>query len=196
LEYESDRLRLVIGLGNPGRQYEGSRHNLGFEVMEALRAKFKLSFELTQPDSETAVWRGPDNDIVFARPLTFMNRSGQAAAVLLHRYLIESSQILVLVDDFNLPLGRIRIRKGGSDGGHNGLESIIYALGTDSFPRLRMGIGPVPEDVDVIGFVLNKFQKDETALVDKMIKDAAEAVSLTMRNRLDEAMNRYNINPA
>lgn len=161
-----------------------------------LRVKFKLKFELTQPEIETAIWQGSDNEIVFARPLTFMNRSGQAAAALLHRNQIEPSQLLVLVDDFNLPMGRIRIRKSGSDGGHNGLESIIYDLGTDSFPRLRMGIGPLPEGVDVAGFVLNKFHRDEAVQADKMIEDAAEAVSLAIRDRLDEAMNRYNIDPA
>lgn len=187
---------MIIGLGNPGKEYEGSRHNLGFEVLEILGVKFKLKFDLTQPESETSIWSGADEEIIFARPMTFMNRSGQATVALLHRYQIDPSQILVLVDDFNLPLGRIRIRKGGSGGGHNGLESIIYDLGSDSFPRLRMGIGPLPENADVTGFVLGRFGKDEIVQVDRMIKDAVEAVSLVIRDRLDEAMNRFNFNPA
>ena len=133
---------------------------------------------------------------IFAMPTTYMNRSGIAAKALLHRYELDASHMLVVVDDFNLPLGRLRFRGSGTDGGHNGLASIIDELGTTDFPRLRLGIGPLPEGVEQTEFVLGDFEPDEIESVKKMIATASEAVTFYLRNGLDEAMSLYNQNPA
>jgi len=125
-----------------------------------------------------------------------MNRSGDAAGALLNHYELDASRMLVVVDDIYLPLGRIRIRAAGSDGGHNGLESIIEQLGTEEFPRLRLGIGPLPEDADQVDFVLGEFEQNELTIVEKMIATASEAVMFCLEHDFEEAMSRYNQNPA
>ena len=125
-----------------------------------------------------------------------MNRTGLAARALLAERGISPPHMLVIVDDFNLPLGRIRFRRSGSGGGHHGLESLIELLETENFPRLRLGIGPVPAGIDSIDFVLGCFSKEEIVTTEKMIDNAAEAVIFALNNRFDEAMTKYNINPA
>jgi len=134
--------------------------------------------------------------IIFAMPNTYVNCSGIAARDLLQRYDLEPTGMLVVVDDFNLPLGRIRIRGSGSDGGHNGLASIIEELGTEDFPRLRLGVGPLPDGVDQSDFVLGDFEQNEIESVEKMIATACEAVMFYLERGLDEAMSKYNQNPA
>jgi PTH1 family peptidyl-tRNA hydrolase len=133
---------------------------------------------------------------MLAKPTTMMNGSGGAVVTLLDKFDLRPSQMLVVVDDFNIPLGALRLRKGGSDGGHNGLESIIQALGTDDFPRLRLGVGPVPPGEEIVDFVLGKFAKTEEKTVKKMIEMAAEAVIFAAGHRFDETMSKYNFNPA
>jgi PTH1 family peptidyl-tRNA hydrolase len=125
-----------------------------------------------------------------------MNHSGLAARALLRDTDLQPSQMLVVVDDFNLPLGRIRIRQGGSDGGHKGLASMIEVLQTEDFPRLRLGIGPVTDNIDAVDFVLSRFEKEETKSAEKMIDIAAEAALFAVNHRLEEAMSRYNVDPA
>ncbi len=187
---------VILGLGNIGRRYEQSRHNLGFMVIRSILEREKLSFEPAEDEYDWAVKKTGSYETVFAMPRTFMNRSGIAADALLQRLNFDPSQMLVVVDDFNLPLGRIRIRKSGSDGGHNGLASIIETLETDDFPRLRLGIGPVPDNVGSVDFVLDDFEQEEIEPTHKMITAATGAVMFLLEHGLDRAMTEYNINPA
>ena len=188
-------ISLVVGLGNPGEKYPETRHNLGFNVIhnilnaEKLKLKTAELYDWTEKLSNSS-------KIIFALPKTYMNLSGLAVSALLQKYQIEPTQMLVVADDFNLPLGSVRIRKSGSDGGHNGLASLIYELESENFPRLRLGIGPVPENTDKADFVLEKFTPEEKKLVEKMIKTASDAVLFSFEQTLDEVMTKYNINPA
>lgn len=188
-------LSLVLGLGNIGEQYKSSRHNLGFKVIELLLRTYKLKLKPATSEYNWTVKESGAAKIFLAMPKTYMNNSGIAAASLMRRLKITPSQMLVVVDDFNLSLGRIRFRKSGSDGGHNGLASLIQSLETENFPRLRLGIGAPPENTDSVDYVLNPFKKEEIEPVEKMINIASEAVSYSLEYGLEEAMTKYNRNP-
>ena len=188
--------KLVVGLGNPGGKYRHTRHNLGFEVLDRIvRRREDLKW------SETSLFRSTefqieDSRLILAWPLTYMNRSGEAVLALLSELGLNPSHMLVVVDDFNLPLGTIRFRSQGTDGGHNGLASIIEALGHKDFPRLRLGIGPVPEGAGSVDFVLERFADSELEQVESMVAKAAEAVIFGAGHRFDEVQSNYNNNPA
>jgi len=189
-------ISLVLGLGNIGSKYADTRHNVGFEVV--LRVESELG-AARQPGTALYDWalaRHDERDIALARPRTYMNRSGLAAEVLCQLRNISPSEMLVVVDDFNLSLGSLRFRSRGSDGGHNGLASIIEALQTEQFPRLRLGVGPVPEGASTIDFVLDRFTEPEVQPAGEMITAAAEAVVFAIDHRLDLAMSKYNSSPA
>lgn len=189
-------ISLIVGLGNIGRRYRGTRHNVGFDVLDRTATMLKAPKPVSTPfDERTEVSRN-DRRIVLAWPTTYMNLSGQAVEALLQLYSLSPREMLVVVDDFALTLGRLRLRKTGSDGGHNGLASIIETIGTESFPRLRLGIGPAPDGVDPADFVLAPFEKSESEAVSAMIGTAAEAVVFTIDHRFDEAMSTFNANPA
>ena len=183
---------LILGLGNIGDQYKGTRHNLGFEVVEKVQQALKVPFQPTTDFYDWAKRKLDDRRLILAWPKTYMNRCGIAARSLLDAHGLTPDRMLVVVDDFNLPLGSIRIRQGGSDGGHNGLASLIEVLQTESFPRLRLGIGPVPDNRDAVDFVLSRFEPDEVEQVKKMVDTAAEAVLFTLDHSLEEAMAKYN----
>ncbi len=146
------RIKAVIGLGNPGQRYEGTRHNLGFEVVGRLAGE--AGFSAGKGNYFLGRKIIDSLEIVLLKPTTYMNRSGLAVLELVESFGLTPPEMLVVADDFNLPLGRIRLRKGGTDGGHRGLASIIYHLGSDDFPRIRMGIGPAPEGMAAEEFVL------------------------------------------
>ncbi len=189
-------ISLILGLGNIGSRYKGTRHNLGFEVVELA---VKKTGAKSIPDDffyQAYEHNIEERKIIFAKPTTLMNRSGAAAIALLDNYDLSPSEMLVVVDDFNIPLGAVRLRPGGSDGGHNGLESIIELLGTEEFPRLRLGVGPVPQGEDVVDFVLGKFSKSEQKITKKMIEIAAEAVIFAAGHPFEETMSKFNYNPA
>ncbi len=189
-------ISLVIGLGNIGAEYDQTRHNVGFEILD--RALTRLRAEPLATAEEYMAWRGQSENgpVVLAKPRTYMNRSGTAVRALLERFDLAPEEILVLVDDFNLPLGAVRIRTGGSDGGHNGLASIITALGTERFPRLRLGIGEPPAGADVSAYVLSPFTAEEQETIAAACEIAAEAVQAACEKPLDIVMSRYNRNPA
>jgi PTH1 family peptidyl-tRNA hydrolase len=190
-------ISLVLGLGNIGEKYAGTRHNVGFEVLYRVEKTLKVKPKRSTRDYDWAVAKQDDRKIILARPKTYMNLSGIAAEALLQRNDLSPSEMLVVVDDFALPLGTLRFRLKGSDGGHNGLASLIETLGTEQFPRLRLGIGPLPEGVEESAeFVLSPFEKDEEEPARKMIETAAEAVVFAIDNRLELAMSRYNSSPA
>ena len=186
-------MKLIVGLGNPGSQYGGTRHNLGFEVVDEVARRRGLAFESSPGNAVMARERGPDAQLILAKPMTFMNRSGEAVGVLSRYFRVETGDILIVVDDANLPLGRLRARPNGSDGGHNGLRSVILALATLEFPRVKMGVGRGETQRDLADHVLSRFSSDERATIDEMTMRAADAVELFMESGITTVMNRFNV---
>lgn len=193
--------RLIIGLGNPGDSYRDTRHNIGFMVIDELARRLGVSFTMERRwDCLLAKFTGG----WLMKPLTYMNGSGDAVAAVSQFYKVPAAQALVVVDDVDLPLGRLRLREDGSAAGHNGLKSIISRLGTDVFPRLRAGIAPEtgrPVGERMTGHVLGKFALSEQAALQEVITRAADAVTTAMQSGLATAMNLFNrkepnINPA
>lgn len=186
----------IIGLGNPGRQYAGTRHNIGFDVVDSLidRLAAKTLPQTNELILFSALVAG--EKLLLAKPLTYMNRSGLAALALLQQYSVRSEEMLVVLDDFNLPLSTLRLRANGSHGGHNGLASLIEELQTEDFPRLRLGIGPAADNMNTADFVLSRFETDQHQPVAKMIETATEAVQFVIKHRLETAMSKYNKPPA
>lgn len=187
--------RLIIGLGNPGRQYEGTRHNIGFEVLDALAKRWGIEYKTRRrffaAVSETK--RG-DATRVLAKPLTYMNLSGQSVAALQAWYKCEARDIAVLYDDADLVLGRLRVRGSGSSGGHRGMQSVIDALGTNEIVRLRLGIGRQTEKGrgDLVDHVLQRFDPGERATVRDLVTHAADAVESWLERGLAATMNDFN----
>lgn len=184
--------RLVVGLGNPGRKYENTRHNVGFRVVDDLAERLHVSDFAREHDALTGVGTYKNDSIGLARPLTFMNRSGQAVKPLCEYNNLTPSDLIVVVDDLNLSVGTIRLRPGGSSGGHNGLEDIASHLGTADFPRLRVGIGDDFEPGEQSDYVLSSFTPSQQPAVDEALADAVDAIFTTVRDDLDTAMNEYN----
>ena len=182
---------IVIGLGNPGRRYRGTRHNLGHDVVQNLAARLRISL---QEDGWAVSGKGRvgTEHILLAIPETYMNASGRAVRDLLHRRRRRPADLLIVHDDLDLPLGHLRLRPGNSAGGHNGVQSVIEELGTGMFPRIRLGIGRPPVGVDPAEFVLQRFTPEERGIVDVVIARAAEAVTVAANEGLAAAMSRFN----
>lgn len=189
-------MRLIIGLGNPGRQYLGTRHNVGFAVLGALARRHGINFEKSCCRSRVGEGYIEGVKIVLAKPQTYMNLSGEAVAALVRRYRVSSDDIIIVHDDIDLPLGRIRIRGDGSAGGHNGVKSIIGALGTKRLVRLKIGIGrPESETValaGVVDHVLSGFSPDERQVAAEAVANAVKALEAIIGYDLETAMNRFN----
>jgi len=185
-------VKLIVGLGNPGYEYHLTPHNLGFMAVDRLAES--CGVEISRPEAQalTAPTRIEQVDALLAKPQTFMNLSGLAAARLLRKYELPVEDLIVLVDDVDLPLGSLRIRGRGSAGSHNGMKSIIGALESDGFARVRMGIGPDHPARDRASYVLGRFRKADLETVAEMLDRTVEAVRVILRDGLDEAMNRYN----
>lgn len=189
-------ISLVLGLGNIGRRYDGTRHNVGFEVISLVGRLLDAESSRKREYFRFVTARLASGLVRLARPVTLMNRSGLAAEALLDEFGLEPVDMLVVVDDYHLQLGRLRIRPDGGDGGHNGLASIINRLGTEGFPRLRLGTGPLPEGKDPAEFVLERFTMRERREADKVVERAAKAVLFATEHPLERVMSQYNINPA
>ena len=189
-------IKLVVGLGNPGREYESTRHNIGFMVINKLLAGFPAGrFEESfVAESRLFLGRFRGKELFLQMPQTYMNLSGKAVAVFARRNQIDPKEILVVSDDLDLPLGRIRLRSGGSDGGHNGLKSIIAELGNASFKRLRIGIGH-QESGTTADHVLGSFTTEESVLLEQVLDKSAEAVNCVLSAGMTCAMNKYNAKP-
>jgi PTH1 family peptidyl-tRNA hydrolase len=183
-------IRLVAGLGNPGREYQRTRHNVGFMVLDRLAADAQLPWQFSS--KWNAGWA--KTDVILVKPATFMNRSGEAIAPIANFYKIAAQEVLIVLDDFALPLGRLRLRAQGSSGGHNGLESVLDHFGTDSVPRLRVGIGSAPVE-GATDYVLGRFFEEEQPLLDATIRRAADAVKWAIDKGLIAAMNLFNQQP-
>jgi peptidyl-tRNA hydrolase, PTH1 family len=189
--------KIIVGLGNPGPEYADHRHNVGFQIVELLAERYGLAFDKVQKRARVGLGRipGPDDAIVrvvLAKPMTYMNLSGEAVGALARFYKVKPEDILVVHDDMDLPVGRIRLRPGGGPGGQRGVKSIIQHLGTEEFPRLRVGIDRPPGRMDPKAYVLqtfNKQQADEIAIVRVLAADAVEA---WLAVGINAAMNKYN----
>lgn len=184
-------IRLVVGLGNPGPEYNGTRHNVGFEVIDRLAAEWGFAWQ--QSKSWHAFWAKGEKAIL-VKPTSYMNRSGESVQAVAHFYKVEPSEILVVLDDMALELGRLRLRPDGGTGGHNGLESVIVQFGTEEISRLRVGIGASPRE-GAVDYVLGRFFEEERPLAEKAIARAADAVKWAIDNGLLSAMNLFNKNP-
>ncbi len=184
---EELNIKIILGLGNPGRLYQRTRHNVGFMVLSRLAKKMGLKFDKKYCKSRVAEGEG----IVLAKPYTYVNLSGRAAKALLKRFSLSPQEMLVVCDDVSLPFGKIRIRRKGSDGGHNGLRSIIKELGTEDFPRLRVGIGK-EETGDLVEYVLGEFEKEELEFLDKILDISVQAVECILSEGIEVAMNKFN----
>jgi len=185
-------VKLVVGLGNPGGRYRGTRHNVGFEVVDVLVARRGLKLQPWRTLAETAEWRRPEGRVWFVKPTTFMNLSGEAVVALLGFYKVELTDLLVVCDDVNLPVGRLRARPEGSDGGNNGLASIIAALGTEGFSRLRIGVGRGNPQRDLADHVLSRFPPEDLPVVTASLDRAIEAVGVWIDEGIAPVMNGYN----
>ena len=187
--------QLIVGLGNPGRQYEDTRHNIGFMVLDRLAAGSGVVFQ-SSPKWQCHLAKLPDSGTLLLKPQTFMNLSGRAIRQVLAFHKWPPESMLVIYDDAALPLGRLRFREKGSAGGHNGIKSIIEHLGTDAFPRLKIGIGE-SHPGNMTGHVLGKFSPDERPLVENTLATALEAVQLARSQGIATAANRYHtLNPS
>jgi peptidyl-tRNA hydrolase, PTH1 family len=187
-------MKLIVGLGNPGREYRDTRHNVGFMVIDELAKRNQLTFSMAPsqvPETFVAKKFG-DAPLLVAKPLTFMNRSGDALAALARYYDIAPADLLVVVDEAALPFGRLRARARGSAGGHNGLKSVIERLGTLEFPRLRLGVGRGDARKDLADHVLSKFEPGEFAELEMFITRAADAAEMFAVDGIGKVMNTYN----
>lgn len=184
---------LLVGLGNPGTQYENTRHNVGFLVADELAERQNAPIQRLKFKALTNLLTISGEKVLVMKPVTYMNLSGEAVRQAVDFYKIPPERVLVVSDDTALAVGRLRIRKGGSAGGHNGLKNIIQHLGTDQFPRVRVGVGEKPHpDYDMADWVLGKFQREDKKAIDGAVKRAADAVECLLKEGPDRAMNRFN----
>ena len=184
---------LIVGLGNPGVAYENTRHNIGFQVLDQLGERQKKPIQRLKFKALTNLFTISGEKVLVMKPVTYMNLSGEAVRPAADFYKIPPERILVVSDDTALPAGRLRILKGGSAGGHNGLKSIIQHLGSDQFPRLRVGVGEKPHpDYDMADWVLGKFTGEDKKKMDQAVERAAEAIECILKDGLDRGMSRFN----
>jgi len=184
-------VKAIVGLGNPGAQYKGTRHNVGFAVLDELARRASVEFESAPADALMARWRRTDEPVLLVKPLTYMNLSGQAVGEMSRYFKIEPVDLLIVVDEVQLPLGKLRARARGSAGGHNGLKSVIAHLG-DNYGRLRLGVGRGDSRRDLADHVLARFDKDEAAEAERMIARAADAAETFITSGIAAVMNQFN----
>lgn len=187
-----NELKAIIGLGNPGAEYSATRHNIGWMIVDSLSAKFRGVWRTGKGKYFYSPIKIGGRQIYLIRSKTYMNNSGIGLLDAVEKLNILPSEILVVLDDFAIPFGTIRIRKSGSDGGHNGLASIIYHLGTQKISRLRFGIGPIDEHIDAVDFVLSEFTPQEHKVLPRLIAKSVDAIVVAVTQGLDRAMAMYN----
>ena len=184
---------IVAGLGNPGNKYEATRHNTGFVFIDMLADKYSLRVNKIKFKAVTAIAEIAGRKCLVMKPQTFMNESGQSIREAASFYKIPPENIIIIFDDVSLDCGKMRIRRKGTDGGHNGIKSIIYHLRSDNFPRIKLGVGKKPHpDYDLADWVLSDFSKDEAALMRKAAGEAVEALELMINGKIDDAMSKFN----
>jgi PTH1 family peptidyl-tRNA hydrolase len=184
---------LLVGLGNPGRKYRGNRHNIGFMAVDALAAAYKIESSKVQNKAIVGNGRIQNQNVIIAKPQTYMNSSGNSVGPLARFYKVPPENVLVVYDELDLPFGTIRLREKGGAGGHNGMKSIINHLGQE-FPRVRLGIGRPPGQMPVPAYVLQDFGKDDLSLLDDVLAEAVRAIETYLRDGIQLAMSRHNGN--
>jgi peptidyl-tRNA hydrolase, PTH1 family len=186
--------QLIVGLGNPEPKYDKTRHNIGFDALDALARRMQVSWSDNRRfQALCGEGRAPNGDkLRLLKPLTYMNRSGQAIRAAIDWYKLPPESVLIVYDDMDLPVGRLRLRLSGSAGGHNGMKSAIAHLGTQNFPRLRIGIGKSDADKDTVSHVLGKFSPNETQLMSEVLQLAVDAVEFSLKQGVQKAMSLYN----
>ncbi|MCI9199637.1 MAG: aminoacyl-tRNA hydrolase [Lachnospiraceae bacterium] len=184
---------VIVGLGNPSKEYENTRHNIGFDTIDAIADKYHIQVaELKHKAKIGKGYIGGDK-VILAKPLTFMNLSGESVRAIIDYYKVDvETELVVISDDISLLPGQLRIRKRGSAGGHNGLKNIIQHVGGDNFQRIRMGVGEKPKEYDLVDWVLGHFNKEDRKAVDEAIQKAVQAVEIILTDGADAAMNEFN----
>ena len=183
---------LIVGLGNPGKLYLGTRHNVGYGLLDAITEKYNINMKRERFKSFFGEGILFGNKCFFLKPLTYMNLSGEAVIDAVNYYKIDPKNIIVLVDDIDIPFGRVKVKKGGSSGTHNGLKSIIYNLETDEFPRIKLSVGKCPENIDLKDFVLSKFSSSEKKILQKEIELGIIAIEEIIQNDVEVSMCKVN----
>ncbi|MDD3204664.1 MAG: aminoacyl-tRNA hydrolase [Lachnospiraceae bacterium] len=184
---------IIVGLGNPGKEYETTRHNTGFQIIDIIAEKYNI--DIVERKHKAWIGKGyiDGQKVVLVKPQTFMNLSGESVRAVIDYYKVdEKDELIVIYDDISMEVGQIRIRKKGSAGGHNGIKNIIAHLGHDTFLRIKVGVGEKPKGYDLADYVLGHFKKEEREVIAESGHKAAEAVSFMITDRVDEAMNKYN----
>ncbi|MGC8764490.1 MAG: aminoacyl-tRNA hydrolase [Brevinematia bacterium] len=185
-------MKLVVGLGNPGETYEGTRHNLGFMVLDRLAARYGTAVDIKKKKSMVGRIKIDKERVILLKPQTFVNLSGEAVLYMASFLRVMPENIVVVCDDVNLPPGKIRVRRYGSSGGHNGVKSLIQFLRSDNFPRVRVGIGSPPPGVELEKYVLDKFTPEEMEVIIPAMEKACDAIELIIKGEIEKAMNLYN----
>lgn len=183
---------IIVGLGNPGKQYENTRHNVGFNVIDILAEEYDISVTKMKHKALIGEGRVGTEKVVLVKPVTYMNLSGESLAEIYNFYKVDTNNIVVIYDDIDLDVGKIRIRKKGSGGTHNGMKSIVKCLGTTDFPRVRVGVSKPEPGRDLANFVLSKFAPDEVADLKEGLEKSVLAIDSIIRENIDLAMNKYN----
>lgn len=183
---------LIVGLGNPGKDYAGTRHNIGFGVITRLSDKYNIPLNCKEHKAVCGKGFISGQKVILAQPQTFMNLSGESVRSIADYYKIEPEDIIVAFDDIDLEVGQIRVRRKGSAGGHNGIKNIIAHLGTNEFPRVKVGVGGKPEGGDLVRHVLGRFSKDDEKVIGEVLDLAADAVEMIVTDGVEQAMNCYN----
>jgi peptidyl-tRNA hydrolase, PTH1 family len=191
-------MKLIVGLGNPGKTYAHNRHNVGFQCLNYFARLHSIAFDHRQCQTRAGIGKARGEKLLLAKPRTFVNLSGKSVACLVHKHNMPLSDLLVIYDDLDLPLGKIRLRQSGSSGGHKGMNSIISALGSEAFPRIRVGIGrPQAEKLSmsedaVVSYVLSDFSPEEEAIIKPVIASVSEAIDCFLTQGITAAMNKFN----
>lgn len=185
-------MKLIIGLGNPGTEYDGTRHNVGFQAIDALADDRNINPNKNKFKALFGEGRVGSKKMVLGKPQTYMNLSGESVQMFMKWYKVSPEEILIIYDDVSLPPGQLRIRKKGGAGGHNGIKSIIQHLGTDEFQRIKIGIGEKPQGWNLADYVLSRFSNSEMKTIEKTMEDVVGAANVIMDKGIEEAMNQYN----
>lgn len=188
------KMYIIVGLGNPGKEYEGTRHNVGFQTLDMIAEKNRI--DILEKKHKALIGKGyiDGQKVVLVKPLTYMNLSGESVRAVIDYYKVdETDELIVIYDDVSMDVGQMRIRKKGSAGGHNGIKNIIAHLGHDTFLRIKVGVGEKPKGYDLADYVLGHFTKEEKEIMKECGEKAADAIVLMMNGKVDEAMNRINV---
>jgi peptidyl-tRNA hydrolase, PTH1 family len=183
---------IFVGLGNPTDKYQATRHNIGWDAITRLSDDYRISMDFKKHKAICGKGYIEAEKVILAQPVTYMNLSGECVRELVDFYKVTPQEVVVIYDDISLDVGQLRIRKKGSAGGHNGMKSIIQHLGTDEFPRIKIGVGDKPKDWDLADYVLSRFQAEEQALIREALKDTSEACRLMITSGIDTVMNQFN----